>query len=72
MDKLAFTYKGRYLAKIERKHGTDDCNFKKVTDHLCYLFLIFLTGCLVGWVYEEVFYWITEGLLRNRGILHGP
>ena len=45
---------------------------KKVTDHLCYLFLIFLTGCLVGWVYEEIFYWITEGLLRNRGILHGP
>ena len=45
---------------------------KKVTDRLCYLFLIFLTGCLVGWVYEEVFYWITEGLLRNRGILYGP
>ena len=45
---------------------------KKVTDRLCYLFLIFLTDCLVGWVYEEVFYWITEGLLRNRGILYGP
>ena len=45
---------------------------KKVTDRLSYLFLIFLTGCLVGWVYEEVFYWITEGLLRNRGILYGP
>lgn len=41
-------------------------------DCLCYLFLIFLTGCLVGWVYEEIFYWITEGLLRNRGILYGP
>lgn len=41
-------------------------------DRLCYLFLIFLTGCLVGWIYEEVFYWITEGLLRNRGILYGP
>ncbi|MDO5389733.1 MAG: putative ABC transporter permease [Eubacteriales bacterium] len=39
---------------------------------LCYLFLIFITGCFVGWVYEEVFYWITEGLLRNRGILYGP
>lgn len=41
-------------------------------DLMCYLFLIFLTGCLVGWVYEEIFYWITEGLLRNRGILYGP
>ena len=45
---------------------------KKVTDRLCYLFLIFLTGCLVDWVYEGIFYWITEGLLRNRGILYGP
>lgn len=41
-------------------------------NRLCYLFLIFLTGSLVGWMYEEVFYWITEGLLRNRGILYGP
>ena len=41
-------------------------------DRLCYLFLIFLTGCLVGWVYEEIFYWIAEGVLRNRGILYGP
>ena len=42
------------------------------TDLLCYLFLIFLTGCLVGWIYEEIFYWVTEGMLRNRGILYGP
>ena len=47
-------------------------NKKQETDRLCYLFLIFLTGCLVGWVYEEIFYWITEGMLRNRGILYGP
>ena len=39
---------------------------------LCYLFLIFLTGCFAGWIYEEIFYWITEGMLRNRGILYGP
>lgn len=45
---------------------------RQTADRLCYLFLIFLTGCLVGWVYEEIFYWITEGLLRNRGVLYGP
>lgn len=45
---------------------------KVSSDRLCYLFLIFLTGCLVGWIYEEIFYWITEGLLRNRGVLYGP
>lgn len=41
-------------------------------DRACYLFLIFLTGCLIGWVYEELFYWVTEGMLRNRGVLYGP
>ena len=41
-------------------------------DSMCYLFLIFLTGCFAGWIYEEIFYWITEGLLRNRGVLYGP
>lgn len=46
---------------------------KKVTaDGLCYLFLIFLLGCFVGWIYEEIFYWITEGMIRNRGVLYGP
>lgn len=45
---------------------------KTKTQYVCYLFLIFLTGCLVGWIYEEIFYWITEGMLRNRGILYGP
>ena len=32
---------------------------KLSADRLCYLFLIFLAGCLVGWIYEEIFYWIT-------------
>lgn len=45
---------------------------KMTADKICYLFLIFLIGCLVGWIYEEIFYWVTEGLLRNRGILFGP
>ncbi len=41
-------------------------------DFLCYLFMIFIIGCFVGWVYEEAFYWVTEGMLRNRGVLYGP
>lgn len=45
---------------------------QKLMDFLCYLFLIFLIGCVTGWIYEEIFYWITEGMLRNRGILYGP
>ncbi len=46
---------------------------KRITsEKLCYLFLIFMLGCFVGWIYEEIFYWFTEGMLRNRGLLYGP
>ena len=31
-----------------------------------------MTGSLAGWIYEEIFYSFTEGMLRNRGILYGP
>lgn len=41
-------------------------------DLICYLFLVFLLGCLAGWIYEEVFYWITDGMLEDRGVLYGP
>ena len=41
-------------------------SWKRETAELYYLFLVFLAGCVVGWVYEEIFYWITEGVLRNR------
>lgn len=45
---------------------------RDLTSYACYLFLIFLTGCVVGWMYEEIFYWFSERMLRNRGILYGP
>lgn len=45
---------------------------RTITAILCYLFMIFLTGCLIGWICEEIFYWIIEGMLRNRGVLYGP
>lgn len=44
----------------------------QTADRLCYLFLLFLAGCIVGWVYEEIYCGIAEGILRNRGILYGP
>lgn len=40
--------------------------------YLCYLFILFLVGCFTGWIYEEIFYWVAEGMLRNRGVLYGP
>lgn len=56
---------------ITQKRG-EALSRSPLPDRVCYLFLIFLTGCLTGWIYEEIFYWITEGMLRNRGILYGP
>ena len=44
----------------------------QTADRLCYLFLLFLAGCMVGWVYEEIYCGIAEGMPRNRGILYGP
>lgn len=44
----------------------------EIKDRLCYMFLVFIAGCIIGWIYEEVFYLITEGAVQNRGILYGP
>ncbi|MDO4481935.1 MAG: putative ABC transporter permease [Bacillota bacterium] len=44
----------------------------EIRDRLCRLFLIFIGGCFIGWMYEEIFYFITEEVLQNRGILYGP
>lgn len=46
--------------------------YEKQLHAVFYIILIFFIGCLAGWLYEEVFYWFTEGMLRNRGILYGP
>lgn len=54
------------------KYSTVGSRDTAMVRKLCYLFLVFLAGCITGWVYEEVFYWVTEGMLRNRGILYGP
>ena len=62
--------KTKAVAGAENK--TESLRGKVTAEKLCYLFLVFLLGCFAGWIYEEIFYWITEGMLRNRGILYGP
>lgn len=37
-----------------------------------YYFIIFLAGAFAGWIYEEIFYLIEDGILVNRGFLYGP
>ncbi len=36
------------------------------------LLMIFFIGCLVGWIYEEIFYYVTDRIIENRGFLYGP
>lgn len=35
-------------------------------------FVIFLVGCVIGWVYEEIFYFVVENRLVNSGFMYGP
>ena len=65
-----FDYKKETI--IETENPQVSFMRRVATDKLCYIFLIFLLGCFVGWIYEEIFYWFTEGMLRNRGLLYGP
>ena len=36
------------------------------------LFFIFFTGSVIGWIYEEFFYYFAENWIGNRGFLFGP
>ena len=36
------------------------------------LLLLFFGGCIIGWIYEEIFYFVTENWIGNRGFLYGP
>lgn len=50
------------MKKVVKK---DSISFSK-------LFLIFFLGCIVGYVYEEIFYFFADGYLYIRGFLYGP
>lgn len=39
---------------------------------IVYWILIFLIGSCIGWIYEEIFYFVTEGSLINSGFFYGP
>ena len=41
-------------------------------EKIIYWILIFLIGSLIGGVYEEIFYYVTENTISNRGFFYGP
>ncbi|MDO4369083.1 MAG: putative ABC transporter permease [bacterium] len=38
---------------------------------LCTYVFLFLIGSIVGFIYEEFFYYFTEGIIEKRGFLYG-
>lgn len=43
-------------------------NKEKIYDLVC----IFFVASIIGWIYEMIFYKVTENILENRGFLYGP
>lgn len=37
-----------------------------------YVFIVFLIGCVLGWIYELILCLCIDGYFQNRGILYGP
>ena len=37
-----------------------------------YWILLFFIGSFIGWIYEEIFYYLSENLITNRGFFYGP
>jgi len=48
------------------------CNKGDVKRLLTDTIFLFLTGALIGWLYEVILHIFTDGFFVNRGMLHGP
>ena len=43
-----------------------------MSKNLAKYIIVFFIGAFVGWIYEVIFYYFTDGKLINRGVLFGP
>lgn len=41
-------------------------------DKIYNLICVFFVASIIGWIYEMIFYKVTENILENRGFLYGP
>lgn len=61
------------VVKSIKKINNDSKRVKlNVMQKLKTLLLIFLVGCFVGYIYEEIFTLVIDKELVNRGFLYGP
>jgi len=59
----------KIIEKLDSFSGNTEHSFKR---RLLSLFLIFIVGSMIGWVYEELYYLLDDHLLLNRGFMYGP
>lgn len=57
--------------KFLKELNQENTKFDLLTEIKAYI-LVFITGGFAGYIYEVLFYLITEGTPINRGFLYGP
>ncbi|MFA9376397.1 MAG: putative ABC transporter permease [Lachnotalea sp.] len=61
-----------YHLKVNNHKNIFYINDRLKSEELQLTLLFFFLACIIGWLWEVVFIWINNGILVNRGILHGP
>ena len=59
------------MEAIEEKNEIKD-ETVKVQNNIFNIIEIFFVASIIGWIYEMIFYKVTENILENRGFLYGP
>ena len=59
------------MEAIEEKNGIKE-ETVKVQNNIFNIIEIFFVASIIGWIYEMIFYKVTENILENRGFLYGP
>lgn len=56
-----------YINKLNKENKLD-CSFSTL---ICYYIFIFFVGAVAGFIYEEIFYFVVDGILVKSGFLYG-
>lgn len=59
------------LVEYIKKINSSDYKPKGL-DFILIYFIIFFIGCIIGWIYEELFFYFVDNILENRGFMYGP
>lgn len=62
----------RKQRKLKKEKDQIETNEFDLIVNFCKYTMIFLIGSIVGFIYEQIFYYIFEDTLAKRGFLYGP